>query len=177
MSKQDAGGEDAVAAQHKRDAPPSIRCAVITVSDTRTPATDTGGAEVVRQLESAGHAVVAREIVPDEPTRLQPLLESYRDNPDVDAVLLTGGTGISSRDQTFETVEALLTKVLPGYGELFRMLSYAEIGAAAMLSRTIGGLAGRTVVLTMPGSPAAVTLAMQKVILPELGHLVREARR
>jgi molybdenum cofactor biosynthesis protein B len=92
-------------------------------------------------------------------------------------MLITGGTGISSRDQTYETVTGLLTKPLPGYGELFRMLSYEEIGAAAMLSRATGGVMGRTVVLTMPGSRAAVSLAMEKVILPELSHLVREARR
>ena len=96
---------------------------------------------------------------------------------EVDAILITGGTGIGSRDQTFETVVSLLSKTLPGYGELFRMLSYEEIGAAAMLSRAIGGLMKKTVVLTMPGSPAAVRLAMEKLIIPELGHLVREARK
>ena len=84
---------------------------------------------------------------------------------------------VESRDQTYETVGALLSKPLPGYGELFRMLSYEQVGAAAMLSRAVGGLIGRTVVLSMPGSPAAVRLAMEKLILPELGHLVREARR
>ena len=94
-----------------------------------------------------------------------------------DAVLMTGGTGIAARDRTFETVSNLLTKAMPGYGELFRMLSYAEIGAAAMLSRAVGGVAGRQVILTMPGSPAAVRLAIEKLILPELGHLVREASR
>jgi molybdenum cofactor biosynthesis protein B len=108
---------------------------------------------------------------------MRPLLEGLRDQEDVDAVLMTGGTGITSRDETFETVAGLLTKLLPGYGELFRMLSYQEIGAAAMLSRAVGGLMNRTVVLTMPGSPAAVRLALEKVILPELKHLVREARR
>ena len=92
-------------------------------------------------------------------------------------MLLTGGTGIGSRDQTFETVGALIDKPLPGYGELLRMVSYEQVGAAAMLSRALGGLMGRTVVLTMPGSPAAVQLAIDKLILPELGHLVREARR
>ena len=163
--------------EHKADAPVQIRCAVITVSDTRTEATDTGGAEVVRLLTEAGHVVVQREIVPDEPERMRPLLESFRDNDQLDVVLMTGGTGISSRDQTYETVTALITKPLPGYGELFRMLSYREIGAAAMLSRATGGLMQRTVLLTMPGSRAAVSLAMEQVILPELGHLVREARR
>lgn len=164
-------------AQHKAEAPAAVRCAVITVSDTRTIETDTGGQTVVDRLTAAGHVVVDRQIIPDEPDRMRPLLTGLCQRPDVDAVLLTGGTGITSRDQTYETVTALLTKPLPGYGELFRMLSYAEIGAAAMLSRATGGLIGRTVVLTMPGSTAAVRLALDRVILPELGHLVREARR
>lgn len=163
--------------EHKANAPRQIRCAVITVSDTRTVETDTGGAEVVRFLTESGHVIVAREIVPDEPARMRPLLESYRDDDQIDVVLMTGGTGISSRDQTYETVTALMTKPLPGYGELFRMLSYQEIGAATMLSRATGGLMERTVLLTMPGSIAAVQLAMSRVILPELSHLVREARR
>ncbi len=162
---------------HKIDAPEKIRCAVITVSDTRTLETDTGGQLVIELVETAGHQVAAREIVPDEPDRMRPLLESFRDRDDVDAVLMTGGTGITSRDQTYETIASLLTKPLPGYGELFRMLSYGEIGAAAMLSRAVGGLMGSTVLLTMPGSRNAVRLAMEKVILPELNHLVREARR
>jgi molybdenum cofactor biosynthesis protein B len=163
--------------EHKANAPVVVRCAVITVSDTRTVETDTGGQEVISQLESAGHAVLVREIIPDEPTHMRPLLESLRDRDDIDAVMLTGGTGITSRDMTFETVSSLITKPLPGYGELFRMLSYAEIGAATMLSRATGGLMGRTVLLTMPGSRAAVRLAMEKIIVPELPHLVREARR
>ncbi len=163
--------------EHKSNAPQVIRCVVITVSDTRTLDTDTGGQTVIERLDSAGHTLVRREIIPDEPTIMQPLLEELRDDDDVDAILMTGGTGISSRDQTYETVTNLLTKPLPGYGELFRMLSHEEIGPATMLSRATGGLADRTVLLTMPGSRAAVRLAMDKVILPELGHLVREARR
>ncbi|MBP90722.1 MAG: molybdenum cofactor biosynthesis protein [Planctomycetaceae bacterium] len=164
-------------AEHKADAPDKLRCAVITVSDTRTIETDTGGGEVVRFLEEAGHDVVERKIIPDEPDRMRPLLEWFRDAEDVDVVLMTGGTGISSRDQTFETVTSMITKPLPGYGELFRMLSYQEISAAAMLSRATGGLMERTVLLTMPGSRAAVRLAMEQVILPEINHVVREARR
>jgi molybdenum cofactor biosynthesis protein B len=132
---------------------------------------------MVDLLTGAGHEVVQRHLIPDDPERMRPLLEGLRDQEDVDAVLMTGGTGITSRDETLETVAGLLTKLLPGYGELFRMLSYQEIGAAAMLSRAVGGLMNRTVVLTMPGSPAAVRLALEKVILPELKHLVREARR
>lgn len=166
-----------IPAEHKAYSPDSLPCAVITVSDSRTPETDSGGDTVVRLLAEAGHRLVWREIVPDDPARMRPLLEMLRDREDVAAVLLTGGTGISSRDQTFETVSALITKPIPGYGELFRMLSYEEIGPAAMLSRATAGLMGQTLVLTMPGSPAGVRLAMQKVILPELGHLVGQARR
>ena len=165
------------AAEHRATSPTALRCAVITVSDTRTLETDTGGQTVVDLLSGAGHEVAAREIVRDEPTQMRPLLVALCQRPDVDAVLLTGGTGIASRDQTCETVSALLTKPIPGYGELLRQLSYQEIGPAAMLSRAVGGLVDRTVVLTMPGSPAGVRLAMEKLILPELGHLVREARR
>jgi molybdenum cofactor biosynthesis protein B len=165
------------AAEHRSQSPSSLGCAVVTVSDTRTKATDTGGKAVANYLVQAGHRVVDRRIVRDEPDQMRPLLLAYRDRSDIDAVLLTGGTGVTSRDQTFETVAGLLTKTLPGFGELFRVLSYQEIGAAAMLSRAVGGLLGGTVILTMPGSPAAVQLAMQKLILPELPHLVREARR
>ena len=163
--------------EHKSQGPQSVRCAVITVSDTRTPETDTGGKAVCDHLTAAGHSVVHREIIPDDPERMRPLLESLRGRDDLDAILLTGGTGVTSRDQTYETVTALLDKPLPGYGEVFRMLSFQEIGPAAILSRAVGGLLGRKVLLTMPGSPAAVRLAMEKIIVPELPHLVREARR
>lgn len=164
-------------AEHRRQSPQEVRCAVVTVSDTRTIETDTGGAAIVERLQQAGFTVVAREIVPDEPERMRHLLHLFHDRPDVDAVLMTGGTGLGSRDQTFETVSALLTKTLPGYGELFRMLSFDEVGPAAMLSRAVGGVMGTTVVLTMPGSPNGVRLAMEKLIVPELAHLLREARR
>jgi molybdopterin adenylyltransferase len=163
--------------EHQAQGPASARCAVITVSDTRTLESDTGGRAVIDYLRAAGHQIVAREIIPDEPARMRPLLEALRDRDDVDAILMTGGTGITSRDQTYETVSSLLDKPLPGYGEIFRMLSYQEIGPAAMLSRTIGGLIGRKVLLTMPGSPAAVRLAIEKIIVPQLPHLLREARR
>jgi molybdopterin adenylyltransferase len=163
--------------EHKAQAPSSVRCAVITVSDTRTLANDTGGQSVIDHLQAAGHTIVTREIIPDEPSQMRPLLLALSQRDDLDAILMTGGTGVSSRDQTFETVSGLLEKSLPGYGEVFRTLSYQEIGAAAILSRALGGLLGRKVVLTMPGSPAAVRLAMEKIIIPELAHLIREARR
>jgi len=163
--------------QHRAESPRTVRCAVITVSDTRTFETDTGGQTIVDMLTSAGHQVVQRHLIPDEPAPMRALLEALREDPEVDAILMTGGTGLGSRDQTFETVIALLDKPLPGFGELFRMLSYQEIGAAAMLSRASGGLLGRTILLTMPGSRGGVRLAMEALIIPELGHLAREARR
>jgi len=165
------------AAEHRSQAPTRVGCAVVTVSDTRTLETDTGGQTIVDLLTAAGHEVAAREIVPDEPRQLRSLLVTLSNRPDVDALLVTGGTGISRRDRTYETVSELLDKQIPGYGELFRWLSFQEIGAAAMLSRTLGGLVGQTVVLTMPGSPHAVRLAVEQLILPELAHLIREARR
>jgi molybdenum cofactor biosynthesis protein B len=158
-------------------APEVVSCAVITVSDTRTLETDTGGQTIIDFLLAAGHAVAARQIIRDEPGPMRALLAALSQNDGIQAILMTGGTGLGSRDQTYETISSLITKPLPGYGELFRQLSYQEIGPAAMLSRAAGGLIGRTVVLTMPGSPAGVKLAMEKLILPELGHLVREARR
>lgn len=164
-------------AQHRAASPQRVRCAVVTVSDTRTPETDTGGRTVVDLLTAAGHEITAREIIPDDPARMRPLLIGYVGRDDVDVILLTGGTGLSSRDQTFETVSALITKPLPGYGEIFRLLSFQEIGAAGMLSRATAGLIEQTAVFTMPGSPGGVRLAMERLIVPELGHVVREARR
>ena len=163
--------------EHKKDAPETLRCAVVTVSDTRTMETDTGGALIVEKLEEAGHSVHFRQIVPDEPSYIDNILDEMEQSSEIDVILFTGGTGISKRDQTYETITSRLTKVIPGYGELFRMLSYKEIGSATMLSRTTGGLFQDKVLLTMPGSRAAVRLAMEEIILPELGHLIREARK
>lgn len=166
-----------VVAEHHASSPQDLACAVITVSDTRTFETDTGGQLLCELIAAAGFRVAVREIIADDPAKMRALVERIRDDPQVAAVLLTGGTGLSSRDQTFETLSGLFTKQLPGYGELFRMLSYQEIGPAALLSRAVGGLVGRTVVLSMPGSPAAVRLATERIIVPELRHLVREATR
>lgn len=167
--------------QHRSESPASLTLAVLTVSDTRTTATDASGALIVELAEVAGHRVVARAIVPDEPEALRGFLEVHAGRrpggPPVDAILITGGTGVSPRDQSYEAVSALLTKTIPGFGELFRMLSYQEIGSACMLSRAVGGLLDSAVVLLMPGSRAAVELAMTKIILPELPHLAREARK
>ena len=166
-----------VVAEHHAQAPQTLRVAVVTISDTRSIETDTSGALIVEMLEAAGYSIGDRAILQDEANLIRSSLEGLRDRGDLDAVLVTGGTGISPRDQTFETVSALLTKPLPGFGELFRMLSYAEIGPACMMSRAVGGLIGSIVVLVMPGSRAAVRLAMSKIILPELRHLVQQARK
>jgi molybdopterin adenylyltransferase len=163
--------------EHHAAAPPSVKIAVVTVSDSRTLETDTSGALIVALAEAAGHQIVERAVVRDEPAEMTPLFQRLSAEGGVDAVLVTGGTGISPRDQTYETVSALLTKPLPGYGELFRMLSFAEIGPACLLSRAVGGLMGPLVILVMPGSRAAVELAMSRIILPELPHIVREARK
>jgi molybdenum cofactor biosynthesis protein B len=163
--------------EHRAAAPSSLRLAVLTVSDTRTLQTDSSGALILELAAAAGHQVLEREIVPDEPERIRLLLQRFGRRDDLDAILITGGTGISPRDQTYETVSGLLSKPLPGYGELFRMLSFAEIGPACMLTRAVGGLMGHVAILVMPGSRAAVNLAMTKIILPELPHLVREARK
>ena len=163
--------------QHRCESPKSVRCAVITVSDTRTLETDRGGKLVVDCSTAGGHQVTGRQIVRDDPREIEPLLRKLADPAAVDAILITGGTGIAARDKTFETVSGLLTKTMPGYGELFRMLSYDDIGPAAMLSRAVGGVLNNVVMLTMPGSMAAVQLAMEKLIVPEIGHLVYEARK
>lgn len=163
--------------EHRSHALTSLNLAVLTVSDTRTAETDTSGALIVELAEGAGHRVIDRAIVPDEPERMRPVLLRFATAPDLHAILVTGGTGISARDQTYETVSALLSKPLPGFGELFRMLSYSEIGPACLLSRALGGLIGEVAILVMPGSRAAVELAMTKIILPELPHIVREARK
>ncbi|PJW15083.1 molybdenum cofactor biosynthesis protein [Geobacillus sp. Manikaran-105] len=165
-------------AAHKQEAPQTVRCKVITVSDTRTEETDRSGRLMIELLTEAGHEVVGYEIVKDEADAIRTaVLDSCR-RPDVDAVLTNGGTGIAKRDVTIETVGALLEKELVGFGELFRFLSYTEdIGPAAMLSRAVAGVAMDTAVFCTPGSTGAVRLAMTKLILPELGHVVREIRK
>ena len=160
---------------HRRDAAVRIPTVVITVSDTRTLETDTGGGRVVELLEGAGHPVVDREIVPDAPAAIANALDRALAREDTRAVILTGGTGVAPRDVTPDTVEPLLDRVVPGFGELFRLLSYEDIGSAALLSRALAGLAGGRVVFVLPGSRGAVKLAMEKLILPEIGHLAAEA--
>ena len=162
--------------EHRQQAPDSVRCAVITVSDSRTPATDTSGQFMQQALTDAGHQVSAYSIVKDEPDDIRRLLQHFIQAEDADAVLLSGGTGLSPRDGTYEVVQDCLDKELTGFGELFRFLSYEEIGAAAMMSRATAGVSRGTVIVSMPGSSAAVRLAMEKLILPELAHMMHIAR-
>jgi molybdopterin adenylyltransferase len=163
--------------QHRATSPVSVRCAVVTISDTRTLDTDTGGAAIVQLLTEHGHTVVDRTILRDDADAIRAQLEAHLADERVQIVLTTGGTGITSRDGTFEVVTSLLEKTLTGFGELFRMLSYQEIGAAAMMSRACAGLARRRIIICLPGSEHAVRLAMTKLVLTELGHLVREMSR
>ncbi len=163
--------------EHRALSQPSVTCVVITVSDTRSIATDTGGAEVARVLGARGHGVRRREIVPDDLARIRDAVTRALDEPEVQAVITTGGTGIARRDVTWEAITGVLEKPLDGFGELFRSLSYAEIGPAAMLSRACAGAARGKIVVALPGSEAAVRLAMEKLVGPELAHLVREAGR
>jgi molybdenum cofactor biosynthesis protein B len=168
---------DSTPLEHRATAPRSIGCWVLTVSDTKTPETDTSGQLIQKLLLDAGHQVVGATIVRDEPKDVQRVIREACARDDVRAVLVTGGTGVTSRDSTYEAIEALLDKRLPGFGELFRMLSYQEIGAAAMMSRAQLGVHARRIVVSMPGSPNACRLALEKLVIPELSHLIREVSR
>src|ERR671913_208759 len=161
--------------EHKAMAPKQVRVFVLTVSDTRTDATDTAGLAIVEALKTSGHIVAGKAIEKDEPARVAELVRQQATIGDVDVIVTTGGTGLTSRDSTFEAIDALLTKRLPGFGELFRMLSYHDIGSAAMMSRACAGTIDRIVVIVLPGSEKAVRLAMTKLVLPELAHLVQQA--
>lgn len=163
---------------HKNNTPEQVRCKVITVSDTRTEETDKSGKLIRELLKEQGHQALTYEIVKDEQKSIGQALLSGCRQENTDVVLLTGGTGIAKRDVTYEVVKNLLEKELPGFGELFRMLSYTEdIGSAAMMSRAIGGAISDAAVFSMPGSSGAVRLAMNRLILPELGHVVLETRK
>jgi molybdenum cofactor biosynthesis protein B len=160
---------------HRQAAPESVPTAIITVSDTRTLETDTGGALVEERLQAAGHRVSGRRIVPDEPEAIRSALDQALSESEPRVVIFTGGTGIAPRDVTPDTIEPELDRVIPGFGEIFRMLSYEDIGSAAILSRALAGLKQGKVVFVIPGSRGAVSLAMEKLIVPELGHLASEA--
>lgn len=163
--------------EHKQQAPKRVTCMIITISDTRTESTDVSGQYIREVLEQNGHRVSAYHLVKDEPEAIQDILRQgiYAEN--IQVILCNGGTGISFRDRSYEAVTQVLEKCLDGFGELFRMLSYQEIGSAAMLSRAVAGIAGETVIFSMPGSKNAVALALERLILPELGHLVWELHK
>ena len=163
--------------EHKARAPISVRCFIVTVSDTRTASTDTSGSVIADLLTAAGHEVAGRAIVKDEAALVRETLERQLANPDVPVIITTGGTGITSRDSTYEVVSGLLQKRLDGFGELFRMLSFHDIGPAAMMSRACAGLSAGHIIVSLPGSEAAVRLAMERLLIPELGHLVQQAGR
>ena len=168
---------DATPLEHKSHAPRAVGCFVLTISDSKMPETDTSGNLIREMLAGAGHPVVGHAIVKDEPSQVTAVIREGCADPALQVFILTGGTGITSRDSTFEAVEALLDKRLTGFGELFRMLSYQDIGPAAMLSRAQAGVVRGRIVFSLPGSPNACRLALEKLIVPELGHLVREVNR
>ncbi|MGC4098300.1 MAG: MogA/MoaB family molybdenum cofactor biosynthesis protein [Nitrospira sp.] len=159
---------------HKAHAPGSIGCMVITCSDTRTHETDTSGQLIRKCLEERGHTVVGHHLVKDEPAQIQLWIARGTTDETVQAIIVNGGTGISRRDSTFEAVDAMLEKRLPGFGEIFRLLTYQDIGSPAIMSRATAGIIKGRILFSTPGSENAVRLAMEKLILPELGHLVNE---
>lgn len=165
------------AESHRRQAARPVTCAVVTVSDTRTAADDHSGRLIRELLAEHGHTVADYRIVKDEPEQIRGLVLEIAQAGKVQAILLNGGTGISQRDTTYEAVSSLLEKRLDGFGELFRMLSWHEVGAAAMLSRAVAGTCQSLVIFAMPGSTNAVRLALEKLILPELSHVVWEMQK
>jgi molybdenum cofactor biosynthesis protein B len=167
---------DTVAA-HKAYVPERVGCRVLTFSDRRRPDEDASGALIADKLEAAGHRVLARELVSEDPALIREAFRRALAGEGVQAIVSTGGTGLSARDGTVEVLAPLLEKRIDGFGELFRQLSFAEIGPAAMLSRALAGTVRGIVVAALPGSPHAVGLAMDRLLLPELGHLVSQARR
>lgn len=163
--------------EHKREAPPSVACVVVTVSDTRTEETDESGRVARELLEREGHEVVSYRVIPDNRKLIEETVRNLVTQGRAQAIILNGGTGLSKRDSTYEALKPLLEKELPGFGELFRFLGYQDIGPAAMLSRCLAGAISGVFVCALPGSPRAVRLAMEKLLLPELGHIVRELGR
>jgi molybdopterin adenylyltransferase len=162
---------------HKAAAPTRVSCFILTVSDTRTEDTDTSGRAIGDLLAAGGHHVVGRAIVKDEPADVIRVMADQLSNGDVQVIIATGGTGLTSRDRTYEAVTELIEKRVEGFGELFRMLSYQEIGPAAMLSRAVAGIARGKVIVSLPGAEGAVRLALTKLLIPELGHLVQQVNK
>jgi molybdenum cofactor biosynthesis protein B len=168
------GHTSAAPHEHKRHAPQQVACMVITCSDTRTADTDTSGQLICRLLEEHGHRIAAYHLVKDDPTEIRAKIEAAVRDETVQAIIINGGTGLSRRDSTFEAIDGMLEKRLVGFGEIFRYLTYQDIGSPAMMSRATAGLYRGRIIFSTPGSEGAVRLAMEKLILPELGHIIRE---
>jgi molybdenum cofactor biosynthesis protein B len=160
--------------EHKAHAPRQAGCVVITCSDTRTPESDTSGYRIMHMLKDAGHAVLSYQLVKDEPSKIKSAIKKAVKNKKVQAIIVNGGTGIAKRDSTFEAIEDLLEKKLDGFGEVFRALTYQEIGSPAIMTRATAGTYKGRIIFSTPGSENAVRLAMEKLILPELGHILQQ---
>jgi molybdenum cofactor biosynthesis protein B len=162
------------AQEHKEQAPRRARCVVITCSDTRTPESDTSGSRIMHMLKDAGHSVLSYQLVKDQPSKIKAAIKQAVKNKNVQAIIINGGTGIAKRDSTFEAVDGMLEKRLDGFGEIFRYLTYLEIGSPAIMTRATAGTYKGRIIFSTPGSEHAVTLAMEKLILPELGHILQQ---
>jgi len=163
--------------EHKELSPKAVTCAVLIISDSRTEKTDESGKYLLEKLESSGHIVIDYALLKNDSEAIKNKLHEYLEQEELQVIITSGGTGVSMRDVTVETVTPMLDKMLDGFGELFRMLSFMEIGTACIMSRSIAGVAGGKIILCIPGSLAAVKLAVEKIILNEIGHMVREATR
>ncbi len=164
------------AEEHKAKSVKNVKCFVVTISDTRNVSTDHSGQLIKELLAIEGHEVLGYRIVKDDPTEVEDLLRQVLSRDDLEAILLTGGTGISPRDGTYEVVSRLLDKQISGFGEIFRFLSYQDIGSSAVMSRAQAGVAVGKVVISLPGSRGAVDLGMRRLVLPELGHMVSQVQ-
>jgi molybdenum cofactor biosynthesis protein B len=160
--------------EHKEHAPRQAGCVVITCSDTRTAASDTSGYRIMHMLKDAGHSVLSYQLVKDEPSKIKAAIKKAVKNKKAQAIIINGGTGIAKRDSTFEAIEDLLEKKLDGFGEVFRALTYQEIGSPAIMTRATAGTYKGRILFSTPGSENAVKLAMEKLILPELGHILQQ---
>ena len=163
--------------EHKKQAPRSVSCAVLTISDSRTEPDDESGRLIKEKLGQSGHRLISYAILKNDADAIRQKISELLRLEELQVIITSGGTGVGHRDVTVETISTILEKKLDGFGELFRFLTYQELGTGSIMSRAIGGVAGGKVILCLPGSAGAVTLAMDKVILPEIGHMVREATR
>jgi molybdenum cofactor biosynthesis protein B len=166
-----------VSEHHERAGHGAINIAIVTVSDTRTPENDLNRSYIETRMKDLGHQVTAYRLIKDEPNQVEQALDDLAEHPAVQIILFNGGTGIAPRDTTYDVISRKLEKSLPGFGEIFRMISYHEIGPAAMLSRATAGVFKSTLVFSMPGSPNAVKTALEKLIIPEINHLAWEVSR